>query len=60
MPNADEIQVLILLSLIPCVIAAMYSLTQVTEAIRNCGREKPGRTAREDVSAASQPVRRRF
>ena len=40
MPDSQELQVLIMLALIPTVIAGMYSLVQVTEAIRK--RQKPG------------------
>ena len=35
MPQPQDLQVLILLSLIPTMIATMYSLTQVSEHIRN-------------------------
>jgi hypothetical protein len=59
MPRPDEIQVLILLSLIPVVIAAMYSLTQVSEYIRNRGREKPRRSVHLPGSARQSLNRRR-
>lgn len=35
MPEPSDLQVLILLTLIPTMIATMYSLTQVSEHIRN-------------------------
>ncbi len=58
MPNPDEIQVLILLSLIPCVIAAMYSLTQVSEAIRYRGQARPQKSVRE-IHVAGRTLKRR-
>ena len=51
MPKPDELQVLILLSLIPTMIAAMYSLTQVSEHLRDRykARKKAAGSARRAV-----------
>jgi hypothetical protein len=40
MPEPQELQAVILLALIPVMIAAMYSVVQITEALRTRGKPR--------------------
>jgi hypothetical protein len=60
MPKPDEIQVLILLTLIPTMIGTMYSLTQVSEHIRKRNTAKKriadlARRIRSEQSRSTKP-----